>query len=77
MHIRCGYDIVYDCPNPTAILLLLGVRPERLPDLVTPQVIGIDPDVPRREFIDGFGNVCTRIVALHRRFRHRRLRPAG
>lgn len=63
MHIRCGYDIVYDCPNPTPILLLLGVRPERAPDLVTPQIIGIDPDVPRHEFTDGFGNLCTRIVA--------------
>ena len=63
MHIRAGYDIVYDCPNPTPIMLLLSVRPERLADLVTPQILTIEPAVSTHDFRDGFGNICTRIVA--------------
>lgn len=63
MHIRCGYDIVYECPSETPLLLQLGLRPERFPDLVTPQVIAITPNVPSREYIDRFGNICTRLIA--------------
>ena len=63
MHIRCGFDIVYDCPNPTPIMLLLSLRPERMVDLVTPQIITIDPIIPTRDFRDEFGNICTRLMA--------------
>jgi transglutaminase-like putative cysteine protease len=63
MHIRVGYDLVYECPNPTPMMLMLSVRPERLPDLVTPQLMAIEPNVPAREYRDGFGNICTRLVA--------------
>ncbi len=63
MHIRVGYDIVYDCPAPTPLLLMLSIRPERFADLVTPQVMSIDPAIARREYLDDFGNLCTRVVA--------------
>jgi len=63
MHIRAGYDILYDCPNPTPMMLMLSVRPERFGDLVTPQVMAFDPPVPTREYLDDFGNLCTRLVA--------------
>ena len=63
MHIRVGYDIVYDCPAPTPIFLLLSVRPERFPDLVTPQVMSVEPAVPVHRFRDAFGNVADRLVA--------------
>ena len=64
MHIRRGFDIVYDCPAPTPMLLMLSLRPERTVDLVTPQVIAVDPPVPARDYLDGFGNRCTRLLAL-------------
>jgi transglutaminase-like putative cysteine protease len=63
MHIRVGYDIVHECPAPTPMLLMLSIRPERFADLVTPQVMTIEPAIARRDYLDDFGNLCTRIVA--------------
>jgi transglutaminase-like putative cysteine protease len=63
MHIRVGYDIVYDCPAPTPMLLLLSIRPEREVDLVTPQTMLLEPSIPVRSFSDRFGNRCHRLVA--------------
>jgi transglutaminase-like putative cysteine protease len=63
MRIRAGYEITYDCPAPTPMLLMLNVRPERLGDLETPDVIRTVPHMPLRQYHDAFGNLCTRIVA--------------
>jgi transglutaminase-like putative cysteine protease len=61
--IRCGYEITYDCPVQTPMMLMLNIRPEREPDLVTPQVMTTDRGIELRQYVDGFGNVCTRTVA--------------
>ena len=63
MRIRCGYEIAYDCPAPTPMMLMLSIRPERERDLVTPQLLLTEPDVPLRTYHDSFGNVCTRLMA--------------
>lgn len=63
MRIRLGYEIAYDCPEPTPMMLMLNIRPERERDLITPQILRTDPDVPVRHYHDGFGNVCTRVLA--------------
>jgi transglutaminase-like putative cysteine protease len=63
MRIRAGYEIAYDCPAPTPMLLMLNVRPERLSSLETPDVIRTEPHVPIRQYVDTFGNLCTRLVA--------------
>ncbi len=63
MHIRAGYEIVYDCVQPTPMLLTLNVHPSRVPDLLTPDRIAFDPHVAATEYRDGFGNLCARIVA--------------
>ena len=63
MRIRAGYQITYDCPAPTPMLLMLNVRPERLADLETPDLIHTEPHVPLRQYRDQFGNLCTRILA--------------
>ena len=63
MKIRCGFDIAYDCPAPTPMLLLLNPHPSRLHDLLTPNTIGFSPPIPAYDYRDGFGNTCTRIVA--------------
>ena len=39
MQIRAGFEIAYDCPQPTPMLLVLSVHPSRMPDL-----IGAAPD---------------------------------
>jgi transglutaminase-like putative cysteine protease len=63
MQIRAGYDIQYECPKPTPMLLVLSIHPSRFPDLSTPHQIHFDPPVPSRNYEDGFGNICTRVVA--------------
>ena len=63
MHIRTGYEIVYDCPQPTPMMLMLSIHPSRVPDLLTPERVSFDPPTEASEYRDGFGNVCTRILA--------------
>ncbi len=63
MQIRAGYQIEYECPQPTPMLLVLSIRPERFADLSTPHLIQFDPPIPSKNYEDGFGNICTRIVA--------------
>jgi transglutaminase-like putative cysteine protease len=63
MQIRAGYEIVYECPQPTPMILMLTVHPSRQPDLTTPHRIMFDPPVTARDYLDSFGNACTRIVA--------------
>jgi transglutaminase-like putative cysteine protease len=45
------------------MLLCLTVHPTRTADLVSPQVVRYTPPVEARDYVDAFGNVCTRIVA--------------
>jgi transglutaminase-like putative cysteine protease len=61
--IRIGYEIAYECPKPTPMLLVLSVHPSRLGDLATPHRIVFDPPISHADYRDGFGNICTRIVA--------------
>ncbi|MGH7024725.1 MAG: transglutaminase-like domain-containing protein [Caulobacteraceae bacterium] len=63
MHIRVGYDIVFDCPAPTPMILMLSVRPERTGDLLTPQIMRVTPEAPLSHGADEFGNIRTRVAA--------------
>jgi transglutaminase-like putative cysteine protease len=63
MRIRAGYRIAYDSPGPTPMLLMLNVRPERQGDLEIPDTLTTDPNIPRHNYIDAFGNSCTRLTA--------------
>ncbi|MFC0243791.1 transglutaminase-like domain-containing protein [Rhodopseudomonas telluris] len=63
MKIRAGYNIAFQCFQETPMNLLLSVRPERMADVIGQHTIKFNPDVPARDFIDMFGNICTRIVA--------------
>ncbi len=88
MEIRAGYEIIYDCPQPTPMLLMLRIHPSRTADLRTPDRIAFDPPIASTEYRDGFGNLCTRIVApegrlaiandfVRRRFRATRCQRTG
>jgi len=63
VQIRAGFDIAYDCPQPTPMLLTLSIHPSRMDDLIGPHQLTFDPPVGATEYRDGFGNVCHRIVA--------------
>jgi transglutaminase-like putative cysteine protease len=69
MRIRAGYELVYDCPQPTPMLLMLSVHPSRAGDLLTPHEITFDPVCDATHYRDVFNNVCTRIVAPAGRLR--------
>ncbi len=60
MNIKAGYEITFDCEKPTPMLLVLSVHPSRIPDLLTPHRIEFDREVVQEDYLDGFGNVCTR-----------------
>jgi transglutaminase-like putative cysteine protease len=63
MRIRVGYDLVFHFPAPTPLLMLLFVHPSRTGDLLRPDRVRVEPDVPVEEFLDGFGNRCGRLAA--------------
>src|SRR5205085_7167541 len=63
MQIEVGYELVYDCPQPTPMLLMLNVHYTRASDIVVPDHLVASPSIPIRAYRDGFGNRCSRIVA--------------
>jgi transglutaminase-like putative cysteine protease len=69
MHIRVGYELVYDCPQPTPMLLVLHIHHERANDIVVPDQVTTTPQVPVGAYRDGFGNWCSRLVAPRGRIR--------
>ena len=63
MRIRTGFEITYDCPAPTPMLLTLSVHPSRRDDLETPDWVRTDPALDVRQYLDAYGNICSRILA--------------
>ena len=45
------------------MVLMLTVHPTRQHDLLTDHNIQISPHVAARNYVDAFGNVCTRLIA--------------
>jgi transglutaminase-like putative cysteine protease len=62
MLIRIGYSIAFSVSQPTPMVLMLRVRPERDGDLLRPDLIRSQPSVRVAEYFDGFGNRCSRVV---------------
>jgi hypothetical protein len=58
MKIRAGYEISYDCPQATPMILTLSVHPSRVPDLLSWDRMRIDPPVQANTYHDSFGNFC-------------------
>ena len=61
MLIEAGFDIAFECPAQTPMLLQLSVHPSRDADLLTPDKINCDPILATRSYIDHFGNRVTRV----------------
>src|SRR6266540_3281025 len=62
MKIRIGYEIVYECPQPKFMVLMLNVHYSRVADLVEADHVR-SPAAPLAGYRDCFGNWCTRLVA--------------
>ena len=63
MQIKIGFDIVYECTQPTPMVLMLNVHSSRRHDLQAPDTLHFEPHVPSHTYLDSFGNTCTRLVA--------------
>src|ERR1700712_1228338 len=62
MQIRVGYELVYDCPQPTPMVVMLSVHPSRAADLLNADQLRVQPELPITQYRDVFDNVCNRIV---------------
>jgi transglutaminase-like putative cysteine protease len=58
-----GYELIYDFPQPTPMMLVLNIHFSRASDIVAPDHINTIPFVPLSPYRDSFGNWCTRLVA--------------
>ena len=69
MQIRVGFEMIYDCPQPTPMIFNVNVHFTRVSDIVGRDDLTFDPPVPMAAYRDSFGNLCTRIVAPKGRMR--------
>ena len=63
MLIKLGYDIQFQVPSEVPMIALLNVHPSRTADLLEPDQIHTEPNIPIAVYEDSFGNVCSRFVA--------------
>jgi len=62
MLIRAGYDIAFTCDQAVPMLAKLSIHASRNRHLRSAQRIFTTPDVPVYDYVDGFGNICTRLT---------------
>ena len=63
MKLKVGYELDYEFPQPTPMILMLNVHYSRASDLHAPDHVILTPSVPIDGYRDGFGNWCGRLVA--------------
>jgi transglutaminase-like putative cysteine protease len=63
VHIKVGYELNYECPQQTPMILMLSIHYSRASDVAVADHLVTSPSLPIRGFRDEFGNWCHRIVA--------------
>ena len=63
MQIRVGCELIYECPQPTPMILMLNIHFTRAADIVVPDRLVTAPPLPISAYRDSFGNWCSRILA--------------
>src|SRR6201985_899732 len=61
--------MIYDFPQPTPLIAVVGTHFTRASDVIVPDYLTTTPSVPITPYRDGFGNWCSRMVAPAGRFR--------
>lgn len=63
MLIRAGYEIGFELPEPSPILLMLYLHPSRDATTRKGDQLEVQPRSPVSNYIDSYGNRCGRLVA--------------
>jgi transglutaminase-like putative cysteine protease len=63
MLIRLGYDIRFQNNADIPFIAMLNVHPSRAQDLREPDILQTDPYVAVEQYLDVFGNLCSRFAA--------------
>ncbi len=69
MLIRLGYEIAIECPQPTPLIALLDIHPDRQADIRQQAPVQTFPSVSSHVYSDLFANRCRRFVAPAGAFR--------
>lgn len=62
MQIDIGLRITLESAAPTPTILMLKVHPTRAHDLAAPEALQFDPPLRSWDYIDRYGNTCTRVT---------------
>lgn len=63
MQIQVGYELIYECPQPTPMIVMLDLHHSRCSDVVKADPLQLTPAVPVTAYWDSYGNRCSRILA--------------
>lgn len=63
MLIQVGYDIIFEHPAATPIIVMLYLHPSRAASIRQGEYLLVEPQVPVSNYIDSFGNHCGRLLA--------------
>jgi transglutaminase-like putative cysteine protease len=69
MQLRAGYELIYNFPQPTPIILVVNIHESRAQDIVVPDNLTVEPAIPVTAYHDAFGNRCNRMLAPAGRLR--------
>jgi transglutaminase-like putative cysteine protease len=62
MKIRAGYRITFECEQTVTLVLMLTTRWERQSDMLSPDILRVEPFGALRQYGDVYGNLCSRVV---------------
>ncbi|XZE22004.1 transglutaminase-like domain-containing protein [Pirellulaceae bacterium SH449] len=63
MFLKVGYEIAFESPQASPMLLMLYLHPSREFTTIRGDQLLITPSLPLQNYFDGYGNRCARIVA--------------
>jgi transglutaminase-like putative cysteine protease len=63
MKLRVGYELIYECEQYTPMMLMLNTHFSRAQDVLQADLLAVDPALTILQYRDGFGNLCSRLVA--------------
>lgn len=63
MKFKTGFEIIYQFPQPTPVILVVNIHESRASDIVVRDRLVANPPTAINSYRDGFGNQCHRLVA--------------